>query len=190
MEAACFDAFQSGTHVRIKDIVRHADLGEGKVIGLPEKGVDPEAFNYSKAWVHFAVTGQRLWVPWATLDVITAPSAAKRLAGSHPRSRAARPPRALPSALNAGRGPQPAPEPSRPPLAPSRAPLARHPQPSTADVWLRCRGRAPHRPAEVVGDVARRAGDAAHGHARRAAGDGLDRAGPQGSRVQLMSLSN
>lgn len=73
-------SFQSGCPLKMKDIVRHKDLGEGKVVGLPDKGVEPEAHNYNKAWVHFIKDQTKLWVTWSSLKIITAQAATKRVA--------------------------------------------------------------------------------------------------------------
>ena len=73
-------SFQHGCPLKMKDIVRHEKLGEGKVVGLPDKGVDPEADNCNKAWVHFTKNQTKLWVLWSSLKIITAPAAAKRVA--------------------------------------------------------------------------------------------------------------
>jgi hypothetical protein len=86
-------SFQSGCPLKMKDIVRHKDLGEGKVVGLPDKGVDPEAHNYNKAWVHFIKDQTKLWVTWSSLKIITAQAAAKRVAD---REQVRPPPRSLP----------------------------------------------------------------------------------------------
>ena len=51
----------------VKDIVfcrtSLGDKEEGKVIGLPKKGVTEEDPTYKRVWVHFS-NGNRKWVKW------------------------------------------------------------------------------------------------------------------------------
>lgn len=79
MERTSALSFQNGCPFKMKEIVRHnGGLGEGKVVGLPDKNVLTTAYNNGMAWVHFAESGNRYWVKWSTLTVITAPAANKR----------------------------------------------------------------------------------------------------------------